>query len=127
MADNGNLIPLNKQDPETKRAIQSKGGKECSRRKRERRAMKELLQLAFERQIENKNTGETKSAKEVTAIKLVDGCVRGDLKAISLAMELLGEKNRTVEVTGKDGKDIFEKLSDAELLAQYEDLKRKLD
>lgn len=37
------------------------------------------------------------------------------------------QNRRTAEVTGKDGKDLFSSLSDAELEKSIEELKRKLD
>lgn len=122
-----NLIPFSQRSEEEQRAMRVKGGKASGRARAEKRAMKDLLNLAFSRQIENKNTGEKKSAKEVTAIKMVDGCIKGDPKMIKLAMEITGEITKNVEVTGKDGKDLFAALSDAELMAQYEEMKRKTE
>jgi hypothetical protein len=107
--------------------IARRGGKASGRKRREKREFKELLELAFSTMVTNKQTGEQASRKEVSAIRLVEKCTNGDLKAIKLAAELLGEKKAQVELQGKDGKDLFEKLSEEELRNQLEELDRKLD
>lgn len=103
-----------------------RGGKASGRKRREKREFKELIELAFSTIVTNKQTGEQASRKEVSAIRLVEKCANGDLKAIKLAAELLGEKKNQVELQGKDGKDLFEKLSEAELRSHLEELDRKL-
>lgn len=104
-----------------------KGGKASGRKRREKREFKELIELAFSTTVTNKQTGEQASRKEVSAIRLVEKCTNGDLKAIKLAAELLGEKKSQVELQGKDGKDLFEKFSEDELRSQLAELDRKLD
>lgn len=43
MANKQNLIPMNKQPPEVRRKLGSKGGKNSGRKRREKRAMYEIL------------------------------------------------------------------------------------
>ena len=122
-----NLIPFDQRSEEEQRKIAAKGGRASGRKRREKREFKELIELAFSTTVTNKQTGEQASRKEVSAIRLVEKCTNGDLKAIKLAAELLGEKKSQVELQGKDGKDLFEKLSEAELRSQLEELDRKLE
>jgi len=121
-----NLIPFDKRSEEEQREMRVKGGKASGRKRREKRAFKELLEIAFSTTITNKQTGEQATRKEVSAIRLVEKCVNGDLKAMKLAAELMGEKVQKMEIQGKDGKDLFSKLSEDELRSQIEELDRKL-
>lgn len=122
-----NLIPFDQRSEEEQREMRVKGGKASGRKRREKREFKELIELAFSTMVTNKQTGEQASRKEVSAIRLVEKCTNGDLKAIKLAAELLGEKKNQVELQGKDGKDLFEKFSEDELRSQLAELDRKLD
>lgn len=119
-----NLIPLNQRSEEEKRAIAKKGAEACNRKKREKKSMKDLLELAFSGMIRNSATGEEVSRKEATARVLVDKCVRGDLKAIELATTLLGEKKEQMELTGKNGKELIpaKRLSKQEAKALMEEM-----
>lgn len=119
-----NLIPLNQRSEEEKRAIAKKGAEACNRKKREKKSMKDLLELAFSGMIRNRATGEEVSRKEATARVLVDKCVRGDLKAIELATTLLGEKKEQMELTGKNGKELIpaKRLSKQEAKALMEEM-----
>ena len=122
-----NLIPFDPRSEEEQREMRVKGGKASGRKRREKREFKELIELAFSTMVTNKQTGEQASRKEVSAIRLVEKCTNGDLKAIKLAAELLGEKKAQVELQGNDGKDLFEKFSEDELRSQLAELDRKLD
>lgn len=104
---NGNLIPQSEKTPEERRRIAQMGGKASAKRRKEKRSMKELLELAFSTTIKNSSSGEEVSRKEATVRVLVDKCVRGDLKAIDLATKMLGELKDKVEITGKDGEELF--------------------
>lgn len=122
-----NLIPCDKRSKDEAREMGRKGGKASGRKRREKRAFKELLEMAFSTTVTNRQTGEQATRKEVAAIKLAEKCTNGDIKAIKLAAELMGEKIQKMELQGKDGKDLFEKLSESELRSQIEELDRKLN
>ncbi|MDY5968640.1 MAG: KGG domain-containing protein [Bacteroidales bacterium] len=126
MAGKDNLIPMSQRSKEEARECGRKGGKASGRVRREKREFKELLELALSQVVTNKATGEKASRKEVAAIRVAEKCTNGDLKAITLAAELLGEKVNKTEIQGKDGKDLFSKLSEEELRSKLEDLDRKL-
>ena len=82
-----NLIPFDQRSEEEQRAMRVKGGKASGRKRREKREFKELIEMAFSTMVTNKQTGEQASRKEVSAIRLVEKCTNGDLKAIKLAAE----------------------------------------
>lgn len=120
-----NLIPASKQSKEEARENGRKGGIASGKARREKRKFKELLELAFAQKIKNKDTGEERTKKEVTMIVLADKCIRGDLKAIELAQSMLGEASpNKVEITGKDGNDLFKarRLSKEEARELMEDM-----
>lgn len=103
-----------------------KGGKATQRHKKEKRQFKELLELAFSTEVTSKD-GKKASMKEVATIRLATKCANGDLNAIRLAADLLGENIKKSEITGKEGKDLFASLSTEELLKKVDELDRKLE
>lgn len=132
MNDN-NLIPTNHRTKSEAREIGKKGGKASGKRRREKREMKELLALAFDmdakakngRVINNPVTGKPMSAKEASMVELVKRCLKGDVKAISLAADLLGETVIKAEVEHHNNHPIdIGKLSDEDLKTYYELLKK---
>lgn len=103
-----NCIPQNTRTPEERRRIASMGGKAAKKKRDEQRTFKVLLEAALASEIKNKE-GESKTRKEVSMLMLADKCARGDLKAIALAHEMLGEAEaKKIELTGKNGKDLME-------------------
>lgn len=121
-----NLIPFQDMDPETRRKICSNGGKASGKARRDKRKLKDLLELAMSAKVTN-SKGDSETKKAVAMIKLADKCISGDLKAIELAAKLLGESVDKVEVSGKDGKDIFASLTDEELQDKLAEVRRKLE
>ena len=96
------------------REIGKKGGKASGRVRREKRTMKQLLEIALSMMVTNKK-GETASRKEVIAIQLVNKAASGDLKAMDLLTKLIGEQivRQETEVTVK--KDKYDDMSAEEL------------
>lgn len=81
-----NLKPFNKMDAETKRAIQSKGGKAGAKAKRERKSFKESLLLTLTMEID----GETIQDKGVRAP--LEKFMSGDPKVFEIVRNSIGEK-----------------------------------
>lgn len=96
------------------REIGKKGGEASGRARREKRTMKQLLEIALSMMVTNKK-GETASRKEVIAIQLVNKAASGDLKAMDLLTKLIGEQivRQETEVTVK--KDKYDDMSAEEL------------
>ena len=96
------------------REIGKKGGEASGRARREKRTMKQLLEIALSMMVTNKK-GETASRKEVIAIQLVNKAASGDLKAMDLLTKLIGEQivRQETELTVK--KDKYDDMSAEEL------------
>lgn len=102
-----NLIPIKKGELSTEQAKQRgrKGGIASGKARREKRTMKELLEIALSIEIKN-SKGEKATMKEASAIQLATKAAKGDLKAIDLMSKLLGEQVQKTEITGADGNPI---------------------
>lgn len=109
-----NLKPNSERTPSERKQLASKAGKASGRARREKRTMKQLLEIALSLMVTNKK-GETASRKEVIAIQLVNRAASGDLKAIDLLTKLIGEQivRQETEVTVK--KDKYDDMSAQEL------------
>lgn len=109
-----NLKPNSERTPSERKQLASKAGKASGKARREKRTMKQLLEIALSLMVTNKK-GETASRKEVIAIQLVNRAASGDLKAIDLLTKLLGEQivRQETQVTVK--KDKFDDMSAQEL------------
>ncbi|MBQ9638827.1 MAG: hypothetical protein IJV22_04650 [Bacteroidales bacterium] len=102
--------------------IAAKGGRASGRKRREKRQFKELLEIALSTEVTNKTTGERTSRKDVAMIRLADRCASGDLKAISLAAELLGEKVMKQEHSGEVKAEVVDNRTPEEIKANIERL-----
>ena len=109
-----NLKPNSERTPSERKKLASKAGKASGKARREKRTMKQLLEIALSLMVTNKK-GETASRKEVIAIQLVNRAASGDLKAIDLLTKLIGEQvvRQETQVTVK--KDKFDDMSAQEL------------
>lgn len=109
-----NLKPNSERTPSGRKQLASKAGKASGKARREKRTMKQLLEIALSLMVTNKK-GETASRKEVIAIQLVNRAASGDLKAIDLLTKLIGEQivRQETQVTVK--KDKFDDMSAQEL------------
>lgn len=108
------------------------GGIASGKARREKKSMRALLELAFEKTITNSTTGETKTRKELSMARLASQCANGDLKAIELAAKLMGEFTERHELTGADGQPIQlqptppKKLTAKEMRVALEELREDL-
>ena len=111
-----NLKPNSERTPSERKQLASKAGKASGKARREKRTMKQLLEIALSLMVTNKK-GETASRKEVIAIQLVNRAASGDLRAIDLLTKLIGEQivRQETQVTVK--KDKFDDMSAQELTA----------
>lgn len=109
-----NLKPNSERTPSERKQLARKAGKASGKARREKRTMKQLLEIALSLMITNKK-GETASRKEVIAIQLVNRAASGDLRAIDLLTKLIGEQivRQETQVTVK--KDKFDDMSAQEL------------
>ena len=98
---NKNLKPLNTRPPEEAQAIRSKGGKACQEKKKQKKALAEMLQILDDLPIDDKRVvnrlkkagveDELLIRKMQIADALHKACEKGNTYAVSLYMELTGE------------------------------------
>lgn len=96
MANEDNLIPTNRRSKEEARELGRKGGIKSGERRREKRAMRELLAIALEKKCIRGDI----TNKEESAAQLAKKMAEGDLKAIEVGLKLLGEYEQKVKLEG---------------------------
>lgn len=109
MANEKNLIPLNKRAKNVQREIQSKGGKARAKKQNEQKTFKELAQtiLALKPKNEELRTMalalgvENPDNKELAVIGLMLSAIKGNYNAFDRLLELTGEKDQTTDVQAK--------------------------
>lgn len=103
MANEDNLIPLNKRAKSEQRAIQSKGGKARAEKARKRKAVREVIEMLANQPLTNDKL--KKSIKGITAgvedddidlltaatMGIFQSAIKGNEKAYKLIMERLDE------------------------------------
>ena len=109
-----NLIPTNKRSKSEVRENARKGGINSGKARREKRTMKQLLEIALSMMVTNKK-GETATKKEVIAIQLVTKAANGDLKAVDLLTKLIGEQVVRQETEVSIKKDKYDGMNAQEL------------
>jgi cobalamin biosynthesis protein CobT len=83
--------PINKRTPEEQKEISRKGGIRSGEARRERKRFKEIFELLLAKKSTN-DKGETATIKEIIAINTVAKAVKGDLKAVEIVRDTIGEK-----------------------------------
>ena len=84
------LIPFDKRSEAEAKELGKRGGINSGKARREKRKMRELLELALAETKKDRN-GDEISKKVAGAKNLASKYANGDLKAIELASKLLGE------------------------------------
>jgi hypothetical protein len=91
-----NLIPFNQRTEEEQRAIATMGGIASGEARREKRAMRELLEIALAAKCVRGDL----TNKEESAAQLAKKMAEGDLKAIEVGLKVIGEYEQKVKVEG---------------------------
>lgn len=110
---------------EERKEIARRGGQKSGETRRKQRDFRAFLERAMSVQVTNK-AGVKTTRKEASMMNLAQRCANGELKAIELAMNILGENpTQKLEVTGKDGHDLIparrlSKEEAAEMLQNFE-------
>lgn len=100
MANNKNLKPLNTLCKEDAKKIRSKGGKARAQKIKEKKDMKAELLLVMDELITDKS-GKKVTPRKAISVTLLKKALSGDLKAIKLLLEIIGEMPK--ESTGESG------------------------
>ena len=88
MANNQNLKRLS---PSEARENGKKGGKASGKARRKKRDMKAELLLVMDEVITDKKTGKKVTPRKAISVTLLHKALSGDLKAIKLLLEIIGE------------------------------------
>ena len=88
MANSENLKPNSERTPSERRANAKKAGIKSGEKRRERKKLRELLEIAL--QLQNEETGEQNDFAIIAA--LINKAVNGDTKAFELIRDTIGEK-----------------------------------
>ena len=91
-----NLIPTNRRSKDEARELGRKGGIASGEARREKRAMRELLEIA----LAAKRVRGDITNKEESAAQLAKKMAEGDLKAIEVGLKVIGEYEQKVKVEG---------------------------
>lgn len=100
-----NLIPITERPKSEQREIQRLGGVANGKKRRQKKLLRELLEMALSDVIEN-SSGERKTKKEVSMIQVANGMAKGDPEMLKLGAKILNEEVRKVEISGKDNEPI---------------------
>jgi hypothetical protein len=90
MANNENLRPLDTISKEDAKRIRSKGGKARAKQMKERKTMKQMLDLLLEKEIKN-NQGETATTLEAITVSLIKQAMSGNVKAYEVIRDTIGQ------------------------------------
>lgn len=102
MANEQNLKPFNKMDPEKARELRVKGAYASQQARLRNKTLREAFKALQEVEIPMKDGGTT-TASDAIALALMKKAVNGDLKAIEFLWEALYGKQTKVDVTSSDG------------------------
>lgn len=101
-----NLIPNDQRTPSERRANATKAGIASGKARREKKAMRELLEDALAKVIKSKS-GEEATKKEVASIRIADGMANGDPKMLEIGLKILGDFTQKQEIEIKGEQPLF--------------------
>lgn len=103
-----NLIPNEQRTPSERRANATKAGIASGKARREKKAMRELLEDALAKVIKSKS-GEQATKKEVASIRIADGMANGDPKMLEIGLKILGDFTQKQEIEFKGTPSWYER------------------
>jgi len=86
--------------------IAQQGGIASGKARREKKAMRELLEDALAKVIKSKS-GEEATKKEVASIRIADGMANGDPKMLEIGLKILGDFTQKQEIEIKGEQPLF--------------------
>ena len=88
MTNEQNLIPLNKRTKNDQRKIAKKGGKKSGESRRNKKTLRELLEIALS--LKDEFSGEELKFELVKS--LIEQAIKGNIKAFEVIRDTIGEK-----------------------------------
>lgn len=110
-----NLVPQNKRTKSRQREIAQMGGKASAEARRQKKTMREWLEIAMQAAMKNDDGKPIMSPddpnreltrKECAMLKLAAKAAKGDLKAIELSAKLSGEAETKVVVEARKPEEV---------------------
>lgn len=101
-----NLISQDQRTKSEQRKIAQQGGIASGKARREKKAMRELLEDALAKVIKSKS-GEEATKKEVASIRIADGMANGDPKMLEIGLKVLGDFTQKQEIEVTTDQPIF--------------------
>lgn len=110
-----NLVPFTQRSEDEVRELNKKGGKASGEARRQKKTMREWLEIAMQAAMKNDDGAPIMSPddptreltrKECAMLKLAAKAAKGDLKAIELSAKLSGEAETKVVVEARKPEEI---------------------
>lgn len=110
-----NLVPQNKRTKSEQREIAKMGGKACGEARRQKKTMREWLEIAMQAAMKADDGHPIMSPddptreltrKECAMLKLAAKAAKGDLKALELSAKLSGEAETKVVVEARKPEEV---------------------
>ena len=110
-----NLVPNSQRTPSELREMTSKGGKASGEARRQKKTMREWLEIAMQAAMKNDegqpimspdDPNRELTRKECAMLKLAAKAAKGDLKAIELSAKLSGEAETKVVVEARKPEEV---------------------
>lgn len=108
MADE-NLIPFNERTEEEQRAIATQGGIASGVARRNKKMLRECLEMLLEKEITDKN-GIKATGAEALAAKLFQQALQGNIKAFEVVRDTAGQKPAEKVVVSNIDPDVISEV-----------------
>ena len=100
MPNKENIITADKRTPSERRKNAQKAGIASGKARRQKKTMRELLDIALSEVIKNQSTGESKTGEEWVAAALMRKAMKGDVAAYRTIAEMRGENTpQKIDIT----------------------------
>ena len=103
MANDENLIPLNKRSKEEAKSIQYSGGVARGKQRTEEKNFKQLIKVALNEYLEKKYKGKEITIQEGIILKALEQALKGDAKAREWVTKITGEGVENLNLSGAVG------------------------
>ena len=109
MVNKENLIPLDRRTKEEQRIITSKGGKASVEARRNKKMLREWIDMLLEKEMETEN-GESITGAGVLAVKLFEEAKNGNIKAFEVLRDTAGQKPAEKVVVSNIDPDVISEV-----------------
>jgi hypothetical protein len=109
MANEQNLNPFGTLTESEQREISSKGGKASGEARRNKKILRDCLEMLLEKEITDKS-GNTMTGAEVMAVKVFQQALKGDLKAFEIVRDTAGQKPVEKVVISEIDTDVIDEV-----------------